>query len=103
MPNYRETPVSATKWRRSHQVTISNPLDHPEESSITFHEQDVIVEGTDVIFTNAGGVSANFSPVGSFNLLNPVDNSVIGTMTHQELYIALYSLYMQTATARDAT
>jgi len=49
------------------------------------------------------GCGANFSQDGSFPLLDPTTNTPTGvTMSHTALYIALYSLYMQTAAARDA-
>ncbi len=103
MPNYRETSASVTKWRRANQVIISNPLDDLASSQVIFIEEDVVQDGLDKTKIQAGTIASNFNPTGSFDLLDPTDDSVVGTVTHLELYAILYSLYIATATARDAT
>lgn len=100
--NYRETTGSATSWRRASAVSITNPLNNVQNATITFTEEDVIQKGVNILTTPAGGITAQFSEVSSFNLLNPTTGAVVGSMTPAELYAILYSLYIKVATDRDA-
>lgn len=99
--NYRESTGAATAWRRANSVTLSNPLNNIQAAYVAFGEEDVIQKGDIVVTTPAGGVAVGFDPQGSFPLLNPTDNSVVGSVTHQELYAILYSLYIKAAQDRD--
>jgi len=48
-------------------------------------------------------VSLNYDPEKTFDIYDPVTLEPTGqTMTHQEMYLALFSAYMSTAKARDA-
>lgn len=101
MPNYNESQVAGTAWQRCHTVTVSNPLGGVPK--IEFAEERVIALEGDDIHQWVAGCSKQFSPTGVFLLLDPTTNAATGTtMTHTQLYIALYSLYMQTAAERDA-
>jgi hypothetical protein len=102
MPNYNETNVTGTKWTRSNQVRIRNPLDGIPTA--TFMEEEVVnLDNGERITQRASGVSERLiDPSVSFNLLNPEDDSVIGTMTYGQVYAALYSLYRKLAAERDA-
>jgi len=101
MPNYNESAVSGTSWQRCHTVTVRNPLGGLP--AIEFAEERVIVLDGQQIKQWVAGCGATFSQDGSFPLLDPTTNAPTGvTMSHTALYIALYSLYMQTAAARDS-
>jgi hypothetical protein len=107
MPNYRQTTGPATTWLRAHSIAISNPLPGQGVPTITFSEQEVLEMGERVIVTpsNTGPdwPKLSFNPVASIALIDPETGVPTGgTMTHQQLYVAIYSLYMQAAAERDA-
>jgi hypothetical protein len=83
-------------------VVVNNPLDNLSEASVSFHEQEVITltDGTRII-KELGPIVGVFTPGQTFEILNPVDNSVVGLMSHEQLYATLYSLYIKLATERD--
>jgi hypothetical protein len=109
MPDYRQTTGQATTWLRAHSITISNPLAGQGQGgpTITFSEQEVLQMGERVIVTpsNTGPdwPKLAFDPAASITLLNPETGAPTGgTMSHTQLYTAIYSLYMQAAAERDA-
>ena len=101
MPDYKESTVSGTSWQRCHTVTVHNQLS--QTPRIEFQEEKVInIDGTSIPQW-VGGCTKDFSAAESFPILDPATNVPTGqTLTHGELYVALYSLYMQTAAERDA-
>ena len=111
--NYQQTTVSGTSWVRCKSITISNPLaGHEEVRPITgetigpaavFTEEKVItLDGAD-IRTDFGSCAKAFDPATLITLLNPDTGLPTGaTVSHGELYVILYSLYIQTAAERDA-
>lgn len=93
--------ISGTKWKRSNIVKITNELD--QTASIHFKEQWIIDDGVNKIKQPAGQCSDKMeNPSETFNLLNPDTQEVIGSMSYQEVYIALHSLYRHVAEKRDA-
>lgn len=111
--NYKETALSGTSWMRCRTVTITNPLPgHGPKHFVTgvaegpcavFREEKVISIGGEQTTVEAGSCKCAFSPGASIALLDPSTGDPTGaTVTHAELYAVLYSLYIQTATARDA-
>jgi len=99
--NYKEETLSTTKWRRCHEVHIYNPTEG--KRTIRFDEQDVVSAPDGAIAKYMGMITADYNAAESFPLLNPSTGAATGaTMTHEQLYTALYSLYMKTATTRDA-
>lgn len=101
MPDYKQSSVAGTSWQRCHTVTVHNQLG--QTPRIEFQEEKVInIDGANIPQW-VGGCTKDFSPTGSFPLLDPATNAPTSqTMSHGELYVALYSLYMQTALERDA-
>jgi len=100
MPNYKESDVSGTAWQRCHTVTIQNQLDTTKK--VEFQEEQVISIGGKIYHEWVKGCSKDYDASASFPILNPQTNAETGqTMTHEELYVALYSLYMLTAADRD--
>ena len=100
MPDYKEAALSGTEWQRCKTVIINNPL--VGLKSIFFQEERVISIGGQDFKQPLDGCSKNFSTEGVFTLIDPITNLPTGqNMTHNELYVALYSLYMQTALERD--
>jgi hypothetical protein len=100
MPNYKESNISGVEWQRCHTVTIQNQLELPKK--IDFQEEQVIDINGKIYHEWVAGCSTVFDPSASFDILDPQTNVATGqAMTHQDLYVALYSLYMQTAQERD--
>lgn len=106
--DYREQTTEAKTWRRASSVLITNPAPGMGAPAISFHEEDAVLVGARTITTPAsgagpGGLRAAFDPDGSFPLLNPATGEPLGSdMGHMQLYVALHSLYMHLASARDA-
>lgn len=101
MPNYKEASATATQWQRCNCVHIDNPLGG--QAIVTFAE-DVVAMVGDEKFTKPGPqIVFPFNPAEKIELRNPADGSLIGaSMTGMDVYIALFSLYLQKAGERDA-
>lgn len=101
MQNYQQTTVAGESWTRCHTVTIHNPL--AGVPAIAFSEERVTLLDGETLHRWTDTLRKDFDMAGSFPLLDPATNATTGaTMTHAQLYVALYSLYMQTAAERDA-
>jgi hypothetical protein len=101
--DYRQTEGSATSWRRSYQVIVNNPRNGAP--SVIFHEEDrVNMNGVEFAASTAPtSVTATFDPEASIPLLNPETGEPTGTsLSQRDLYVTLFSLYMQLARARDS-
>lgn len=101
MANYRESSVAGTQYRRAGEVVISNGL---EKKSIQFIEQDVVVLDGTVVVKHGDTIDELFTLENAatpFDLLNPETGEVLGSMTYQDLYVGLHSLYLHLATTRD--
>lgn len=119
MADYKESSISGTSWVRCKTVTITNPIAGTTQQdarpghmgeiiavvpTVYFQEEKVLQIGTDKILTDSGYCSKEFDAVnGSIPLRNPSTGDLLGTsVSHSELYVILYSLYLQTAMERDA-
>jgi hypothetical protein len=103
MANYNETTVAGSTWTRCSSVYISNVYE--SVPSITFGEQQLIVleNQTPLVVNTNNSCSALFDPNGIITVLDPATGSPTGqTVTQQQLYDILYSLYIATAAERDA-
>lgn len=114
--NYKDTSATSYLWQRCRSITISNP--HPAERNLrdprpnpppaaptaTFNEERVVeLPNSEFLFTPAGECAKVFDAATTFPLLDPITGAPTGqTFSHGELYVILYSLYLQTATERDA-
>lgn len=102
MADYKQADLTGIEWQRCKTVTINNPLDGAK--SVSFQEERIISLGGQNLKQPVDGCSKNFAADGSFPLLDPSTNLPLGaSMSHTELYVALYSLYMQTAAERDGS
>ena len=103
MPDYKENILTGRVWTRCFQVVVDNPLGG--QPRITFQEEkvyDVQTADGQQLHIPVPGCGAEFDPGSSFPLVHPVTGEPLGTsMSHQELQVALYSLYVATAAARD--
>ena len=98
MANYQADKING--WRRSNSIVIDNTLD--KLPNITYNEEYVFVTPANTTTQSAGTISANFSdPSTEIELLNPEDDSVIGTSSYGALQVLLYSLYIKLTKERD--
>lgn len=103
MPNYKETSISGSEYQRARLITITN--EHNSPNTITFIEEKIKFIGTEHYHMDVSKLSETLTQDNAsttIDLLNPVDDSVIGSATYQQLYILMYSLYMKLANERDA-
>ena len=110
MANYKETDLAGVSWVRCKNITITNPLDGtmqlgglvPLVPTAYFQEEKVIsIDGVQNTL-DVGSCFKKFNPVEPITLVNPETGGPIGTtVSHEELYVILYSLYLQTAQERD--
>lgn len=102
-PDYRQGDISGKKWRRSLHGEFSNP--YSGQSWIRFDMEDRIVlsDGT-TLGTPAGSVTRQFTdPAEILPLLDPMSGKQVGkTITHGEIYAILWSLFIESATQKDA-
>lgn len=105
MPEYRENTktIQERHWRRAQKVVIETPTSRGTRwKAFRFVEEDVVEKDGAVVATPSGEVVVELVPATSFALLNPADGQPTGqTMTHGQLFAALYSLYRAAATERD--
>jgi len=102
MANYKETSGSATTWTRANRVMILNPLEPEVGKQISFFEETVAKVGDTVIRSDSGYTSAYYVPDKQVELLDPQSGEPTGkTITHAEIYQAIYSMYITAAKARD--
>ena len=103
MANYNETPVVGSTWTRCSSVYISNTYN--VIPTITFGEQQLIVIENQpplVVNTNTSCM-AQFVATADIQIVDPITGNPTGqTVTQQQLYDILYSLYIATAKERDA-
>jgi len=104
MANYQETTLAGMAYTRANSVEVSNG---EVRKSISFNEERVInLDDGEVIRKPAGQVWSPFTAdnaLTEFALLDTTTGAETGaTMTYQDLYVALYSLYLHLANERDA-
>jgi hypothetical protein len=100
MANYKQATLAAQTWQRAKQVTITNTYD--AVPTIAFQEEQVIDINGKLTLQDIGVITKDLStPTASFKLVSPVDGSVLGTATYQDVYVMLSSLYLDLATKRD--
>lgn len=98
--NYRET-ANNTSWQRCGTVHIYNPLEGTK--TCRFDEETVVQVGSRVVCAPESYITKDFDPEAVIPLLDPATGAPTGqTTTHGQLYLILYSLYIQTALERDA-
>jgi hypothetical protein len=102
MTDYKQGAIEGVKWQRCKMVNIANP--YAGIPRVRLDEETVAVVGPDTFSQHAGSIDFNFDPALVIELRNPVTGDVIvgTTMTGMDLYVALYSLYVQKALERDA-
>ena len=102
MAEYRERTITATAHQRTRAVTFTN--ERGKTPHVVFQEEEVIVDGDgNVISRDTAYCEADLDRNnGVIALRNPNTGNLTGqTITHAQLYVAIYSLYREVAEARD--
>ena len=87
-------------WQRFYEAKINTPLN--ETANITFYEEIVINSEAGTIKQPVTACTKVIIPEEQIPVLDPATGEPTGTsITNAELYKYLYSLYVQTAKARD--
>ena len=99
--NYKESGVAGSEYTRCSQITIYNPLGGTPAAE--FAEERVTLLAGRKIAENAECVRVPFDPAEEIALINPETGEPLGSsVTHAQLYVILFSLYLAKAQARDA-
>lgn len=103
--NYKELSQTATQWQRCKAVTIVNPLEDAQPKTAYFSEETIVeLPGQSPLKQDVGSCFKEFSPNAEIQVLDLSTGLPNGeTITHAKLYQILYSLYIATATERDAS
>ncbi len=100
MSNYNESNVSGQSWNRCFKIEVDNPYDKPPTCKM--FEEEIIVVGDKSVSTISRIFSPEINMSDTIALINPITGEPIGaSITHQDLYVALFSLYINTAVAQD--
>ena len=100
MPNYKETEVSGTEYRRARLLQIIN--DRLSVPSIAVYEERVISFGDQTIGQDCDRLSADFDPSAEFPRIDVATGEPTGEMYSQsDIYDILHSLYRHLAKIRD--
>lgn len=103
MPDYQESTVAGTKWKRACRINIENPLNGVPNA--LFAEEEVInlSEGQEPRTRLVSNLAVPFSLTDEFPLRDPQTNEIIAGMvgTQAQLYTLMYSAYWHYAMARD--
>ena len=102
MANYQESTVTGTTWKRCNKIEIRNPYQGQKLAIFLEEEVTSLTDGR-VIQEPSTNIQEPFSdPTKEIVLLNPETGQPLNnTITYQDVYVILYSLYMQLAIARD--
>lgn len=93
--NYQESTVSGQSWKRCNRVVIGN--DYQQTPQIDFQTEIITVLAEGKQFREgSGGKHTAFDPAAIIPLRDPETGALTGATTTQgELYVALWSLWMQ--------
>ena len=101
MANYNEVTSQGTMWTRCYEIVVVNPFAGLQKTA-KFFEEDVVVLDGKIISNRKGYIQKVFNPGDVVQLRDPQTNQVTGeTITHEQIYNILYSLYMTRAIERD--
>ena len=101
MPDYKETTAPATQWQRCVAVNIDNA--YGRTPTVILQEEQITNIGGELLHKPVGNLLVPFDPAATIELLDPATGAALGaSMTQGQIHVALWSLYMQVAKARDA-
>jgi hypothetical protein len=99
--NYKEVAISGTEHFRSYEVKIDNKIG--VTPSMYFSEEKVTtLSDGQILQKHADYLKVVYDPLAVITLIDPATDIPTGqTMTHEQFYAAIYSIYKPTAIARD--
>jgi len=100
----KEVTTTITEYVRASSVEMMYPLNTIPE--VTFQEEliRVVDNGPPKAISYIGNLKATLTPDNAntnFDLKHPDTGVVVGSMTYEEVYGVMYSLYIHLATERD--
>lgn len=102
MTEYKESSVAGTSYKRGRSLYFENPRNNIP--ALLIREELVTILTDREIIEPAGEILKNITDLSiSFPLRNPQTNEIIEnlSMTYQDLYVGLFSLYWHLAEERD--
>ena len=97
---YQASEITGTEYLRARMVQIHNQIGVPPH--VAFLEERVTQLAGRTITQDNATLTTPYNPDAVIDLLNPADKQPLGeTMTHGQIMVGLYSLYMALATQRD--
>ncbi len=103
MADYKESPITGGMWPRCRNIIINNTLG--ETPSVVFTEEVAVqtAEGSTITSSPTNSYRIAFDPSAEFPLIDPATGEQIGrTVTHEDVYNILFSLYAAVAEASEA-
>lgn len=102
MANYKESNVTGVTWQRCNRIDIRNPYEEPKFAVFLEEEVTELANGK-TVKTPVGQILGEFTePSTVVNLINPeTGDSLNSSVTYQDIYVILHSLYIKLATERD--
>jgi hypothetical protein len=102
MANYKESNVTGVTWQRCHRIDIRNPYEEPKFAVFLEEEVTELANGK-IVKTPVGQILGEFTePSTVVNLINPETGDPLNSsVTYQDIYVILHSLYIKLATERD--
>ena len=98
---YQASEVTGTEYLRARLVQIHNQMGVAPH--VAFVEERVTQLPGRVITQDNATLTTPYNPDAVIELINPADMQPLGaTMTHGQIMVGLYSLYMALAAQRDA-
>lgn len=101
MPRYKESAVTGVRYRRPRSILLYNP---PDGSPRIQYDEEVLTETDDgkKMKEGIGPLSVEYDGQKEIPLVNPQTDEPTGqTVTWRQIYVALYSAYLQDAKERD--
>lgn len=98
--NYKETNEQGQVWTRCYRVEVSNPYNGIP--SVNMMEETIISIAGENITKPGRLLTKVFNPSETVELVNPLTGEPLGaTITHQDIYVMFFSLWLKTAKERD--
>lgn len=99
--NYKSNTETGEVYTRCFNVTVNNPLN--AVPTVNMMEETVFSIAGKTITQPGRFLQKTFVPTETIDLVNPESGEPIGqSVTHQELYVMLFSLWLATAQEHDA-
>ena len=98
--NYKSNTETGEVYTRCFNVTVNNPLN--SVPTVNMMEEAVFSIAGKTVTQPGRFLQKAFNPTETIDLVNPLTGEPIGqSITHQELYVMLFSLWLSTAKAHD--